>query len=749
MSNKNHKLRLDLPITVKDLAKATKIKPAKLIDCLHKNGFFVELISLLCKEDVRLVARYCSFKVEEVGAEYFLTKKTAPPSLKETAKKSRKKTGASEISLSERNRRKNDLSSRRLNRKRKVKPTNPSTNTGSTHNPRFPKARNLFFNQRPVKRRKSGGLPGRKTPVLMIVTLEKYRKLLEFVLVTVFQRRYQDLTDRRCEKFVEQSLPLHEEFRAFHRERRKEQVADVVKQFLVQTFPELWKDQVLRIPENTLEKNAELRTYFENRRAAARASNPVSGAFTQGVDECDLFINVGVDFGTSSVKAVYRIYDDETSYPVRFSPPHENMNYVLPDSLWIFDDALFFADHGDGTHIPSLKRSLSAACGGELQRLEESETRDRALARLADVVPELRERPSYELYEFLTAIYLTFVLYRIKTFIVADLRRRRERCSPGFSAYMCVPVSYFSDSTPTLLANRAALGAADRLFGCLPNGQLKIGKVPVRDAWQAWQRVIRSASVYDFGPEAPTQVYPEVTAEAASYWHSKAARPGRYILVDIGAGTCDVNVFTVVDELGDQARKSPVLWAEISALGVEELEHRLCQALPALERDTVMAKLQLQKWTAAGRESAGVFPSFTGDLAAYSNCEEIVEEYRTELAQRLWLAYGKAQEKGGLESWKNATIFIGGGGRNLRNIKSVKDIFDDHPVLKDITVRELPEPNDFECAGPEIPFHRLSVAYGLSLMLERQALPFEIPDQRQRRRPRINMAERFISKDQV
>jgi hypothetical protein len=577
--------------------------------------------------------------------------------------------------------------------------------------------------------------------------IEEYHLLLVFVLTNVFQRIYLDLTDRECAGYIKSLLPRHKAFTAFCRKHPQEPPATVLKQFLIETCPDLYTNRTRKDPHD--ENIDELRTCLNNRRAASRPTGEIPGSFTYGVDTSDLFINVGVDFGTSSIKAVYRIYDEDMSFPIRFSAHSKVSDYTLADSLWIAGEELRFAVQDVGTRIPSLKRSLSAAYGGELQLFEDSPTLNRGREEMGQTLSEIADRPLYEVCEFLTAIYLAFVLYQLRAAIVDDLHGRGEHRVPGLSAYMCVPVYYFEDDAPALLANNAALAAADMLLGLLPEEQLRDRRVGIRDAWRAWQNAIQSTSVYDLGPEMPTQVYPEVTAEAASYWHTKAAVPGRYILVDIGAGTCDVNVFTIIDELGGHSRQSPVLWGEISALGVEELEHRLRHALPSFGRDQAMAELEMQKLTAEGHDTSGVFPTFTSDLHEQYDCENIFQRYIEELGQKLWIAYGNARQKGGLESWADAIIFIGGGGSNLRDIEVIEDVFYEHPVLKTVEVRNLPTPDDFECEDSNVPFHRLSVAYGLSLMLERQTLPFEIPEKRSRHRRRMSIGDRFISKDQV
>jgi hypothetical protein len=338
---------------------------------------------------------------------------------------------------------------------------------------------------------------------------------------------------------------------------------------------------------------------------------------------------------------------------------------------------------------------------------------------------EISDLLPYEKYEFLTAIFLAMILWRIRTYIISDRRVVDPSKKPDFSIYMCVPGTFYDQKDPVWIGNHMALTEADQLFGCLDESYFEQNRIPIGHAFACWKKVSQLRTVVDFSEAHKTQIYPEVSAEIASFLLSKPEN-GHYALVDIGAGTVDISLFMISEV--QMVRKAPVLWSEWFPLGVEELEKCLMEDIKDDSRARFKQEFDRQKQLNGGN-SKGFFPSFIGILEALCNRENVLESYVDRIGTRLYRTCIESRKKTYNNIWGRIQILIGGGGSYLRRISDIKAMAPQGSFIQRIEIGELAIPSDFNIdLMKNVPFHRLSVAYGLSRGLDRQSMPNEIPE---------------------
>ena len=208
---------------------------------------------------------------------------------------------------------------------------------------------------------------------------------------------------------------------------------------------------------------------------------------------------------------------------------------------------------------------------------------------------------------------------------------------------------------------------------------------------------------------------PEVAAEAIGLLRSNMADFGTYVLIDIGASTLDICVFNYVDS--DEIEKQVLFVAEVSLLGAE-CNRWLIELNKGSDRRFSEDDLHL-----AVREAIGTPIVYT-------------KQYKIPLSP-VWS--------------ETLPIILAGGGRasELHElcIAAFKSDWLKHTKTEEISIIEPTAPTSLmtNCAQNE--YHRLSVAWGLSINendFVKIDLPKEVPEQT---RKVVDYSVNFISKD--
>ncbi|WP_295390610.1 hypothetical protein [uncultured Thiodictyon sp.] len=212
-------------------------------------------------------------------------------------------------------------------------------------------------------------------------------------------------------------------------------------------------------------------------------------------------------------------------------------------------------------------------------------------------------------------------------------------------------------------------------------------------------------------------VLPEVQAETICYATSPLRSNGLHLLVDVGAGTLDVNVFALVTNADDDRYVSHC--AKVFPFGTAHLaKHRLNQLeIRGKLRDRPLVS-QFTEYAAmpGRRELARDFQVSEDDI------EDIDGAFLNQVGTAIWDAVNSVRQQFGnkVHQWRHDRLpaFLAGGG-------SADDAYHDRLRLVHIhrglygwaglEIRSLPKPARLRMPGvPEPSFHRLAVAYGLA-----------------------------------
>lgn len=450
----------------------------------------------------------------------------------------------------------------------------------------------------------------------------------------------------------------------------------------------------------------------------AGATHDLSGAFTRQPDGARV-VWIGLDFGTQNIKVAFRDSEDEERVVLIESSPFATGigRYMFAPKLFVAGEWIGFADGDAGAPAPSWKHALSVYYGESYAKHDgEIET---WLESTCQQSPCLGGRSKEQLVLFYATVHLAFVLGRVGQLITARYQQEGVRDPLAFRLFMCAPVGAI-DSPETMAVFQDCLTMADQLCGCL---DVTTGKLRIEEVVKAFDRVRTLGVLHSEQKTRRARVVPEVLAEIASYTQSRSARPGFYALVDIGAGTLDLNIFKFVRTPGSAAATTPIYAATCNPNGVRHLEHLLLEALPGC-RHSDCRLFEPQK-------SANRFPDL-GDLSAccakaggapaqiHSGVTSAHTVFSDAVADQTKRTWGAAWAKRGLErqEWKALTLFLCGGGSGITGIRKHLQNGMPNVILENVKSVPLPCPSEEECVrGPDFPehdFHRVSVAYGLT-----------------------------------
>lgn len=434
-------------------------------------------------------------------------------------------------------------------------------------------------------------------------------------------------------------------------------------------------------------------------------------------------INIGIDFGTSGTKVIYRDIIGKKAWVCRFDHGLGSYpDFVLPSSLRVIDEKLYFggeaerrAPHGSG--IRSFK--ICMACQDGLTDQES-----------CNLVFDTFLHPDPRRFQFrldsgncisvspceLGSYYLSHVLRFVKKQV---LERFGSSFGLNITFNMCVPVNYLESKSARETFNRS-LFFANHLSESVEDG------VDINEVREAFRELDVEYPTIP-GPESrPTFVQPETIVAVFSYVMSPVADDGLYAIADVGAGTTDIAFFRLSKLLSDNLA---IYSAQTYMVGANEVDNSLYKWLVKSgvfpENTSIKMKNELIKNLGYLKEELshrdqirigtrmGIFRLFGQDFGQlilpigqtiFSNYTETWRE-----------AYKKEQQQ---SRWREYSLFrIGGGSKisTIRNQLSRKP----WDRIGNITLRNLQVPTDliYETGTNESIqdlYGRLAIAYGLS-----------------------------------
>ena len=226
-------------------------------------------------------------------------------------------------------------------------------------------------------------------------------------------------------------------------------------------------------------------------------------------------------------------------------------------------------------------------------------------------------------------------------------------------------------------------------------------------------------------------VLPEVQAETICYATSHLRSNGLHLLVDVGAGTLDVNVFGLIKHGGNDrymawcTRVFPLGSAYLAKHRLEELERR-----GLLNDRTIASRFTEYAAIPGRRELADQIGVTTDDI------EEIDGTFLNQVGPSIWGVIDQVRQQYGdsVHRFREVPLpaFLAGGGSTDAAYRERLRLVHRHRGLygwAGLDIRPLPRPSRLRMPGiADDAFHRLAVAYGLAHDVLNLG-DFMIPDQ--------------------
>lgn len=440
---------------------------------------------------------------------------------------------------------------------------------------------------------------------------------------------------------------------------------------------------------------------------------PATGAIRRRASS--LRIQVGLDFGTSSTKVMFRRLGHEEG-PISMDFGHRSPGYPsfsLP-SLAAFDNRGAILFH------------QAAAAVLESRPWSEGLSRFKVLVAGA-VDPRYRDPVAVERFEQYVRRFRAYASdctpeALTASFLAAAMRAVRERLQKTYGSVeldiafnICVPVDQRE--------NNRVMPTFSRVFRV---AELVEREAPGGTPGNGWlNRASMLLSQMDAGDaglltdDGTTRVYavPEAVAGVAAYITSLGRRSGVHALVDIGAGTTEVSIFNVLQGSG----QDPVTYWYASRTvprGAGRIE------------EAIAAGLEREQGNAITRGMvAGIF-STPATLGRWENRIHSELHGIWHASQPAWRqAYGHFRQSS-VWSGHSIQVFLAGGGALMQ---SATDIFAQswYGGWGPYQCRRVPGPDQQSALNRDGIFLRLCVAYGLTTplpLLGQYVLPGDCPD---------------------
>lgn len=416
-------------------------------------------------------------------------------------------------------------------------------------------------------------------------------------------------------------------------------------------------------------------------------------------------IQVGLDFGTSCTKVVYRQHGKPFARALGFRNGLPNYpDYCLP--------SLAAADQGKVLLGEQAARCLlNEPWDSGLQRFKVIVAAEHSAA-FRDEITQNKFNQYLEVHgletslsaDRLTAIYLAYVMKKVRTLL--KTRPEYDDVDLDLAFNICLPIEQ--------IENREIVHGFEKIL-----------------AWAQALETIWSRSSDEFDPIAGSRLVesqaglldprvfliPESVAEVASYLVSLRKRPGLHGVIDLGAGTTDVSIFNLVFMDGEAhtywfgARNIPRGTVNVERIIAARTENSGCSCTCANMYDRLKA-------LADGCDS-----TLKADIERELRNLRESHDYRRTWSSAYRL-YG-----GGESTFEDVEIFLSGGGASLPSVRNIFAVPWWEELRVTYPVSELPIPDDYDSGETAAPFQRMAVAYGLSIpkpQLDKYVPPSEI-----------------------
>lgn len=432
----------------------------------------------------------------------------------------------------------------------------------------------------------------------------------------------------------------------------------------------------------------------------------------------DKLIQIGLDFGTSGTKVVYRDLQMGVSRPMDFNHRLKGYpSYVLPSTVTIEGGKVFFGiaaeeRSGSGQVFRSFKICL--ACQVRVSECRKCEHRlgnsERGVFRVGTgggaLVIDAQQLATW---------YLAYVIGKAHAAI-------RERWPEPWRLKVWVNVGAPIDQYQGKIGKEGFTKAA--YYAEKLSDEVRDG-VPIQLLVDEHQRISWAYPTIPDGSQRKVFVLQETAAGLMSFIHSPAPMLGLYAIVDVGAGTTDVSFFRLAS-LSQTDLCMAFYDARTGIVGADDMDRAIAdlalsklQAAESLTPMQKMALLQEARITKSSLNNSDGLTLQVGERAVFVSRQELEPALKPACTQMLEI-YRKTnhaafQKESLVERWRSYTLFFLGGGTRMDLLRSAFSMFRPSGYNREITPTQLSAPEDFE-ASPKTraDFDLLAIAYGLS-----------------------------------
>lgn len=372
----------------------------------------------------------------------------------------------------------------------------------------------------------------------------------------------------------------------------------------------------------------------------------------------ELFVNLGLDFGTSSTKMIVRLPYDAGEPTIAIPAPDpcrsNNAPYLWQTTLWLAESGAFFPwPEPRATVLKSLKQGL-------IQGRSEM-----ALPGFAHAFAVNRAQAG--------VAYLAFVIRYVRGWLLRYRSHLFRGRKPVWFVNLGMPTASYDDLKFAEPYRRIAAAA---LLLAQSGHPVTVEKAQF---YLDDPEVAKAGSSVDAAEELGVAVFPEAAAEMTGFAKSTRGAPGLYLLVDVGAMTLDACMF----RLNKNAKTGDLyafMAAQVRPLGVDSFH-----------------------WF---KNEGKKEPEFI------KQCDRALREV-------VWETKKNRDPKA--ENWNpggDIPVFLAGGGAENSLHRNIVEAL--HPWLKSsvfnegIRLLKLHVPKAIELAEPLEDFNRMAVAWGLS-----------------------------------
>ena len=407
----------------------------------------------------------------------------------------------------------------------------------------------------------------------------------------------------------------------------------------------------------------------------------------------DLFVVVGLDFGTSSTKVIVRL---------PFEPGEPTIAIPAPAPCRSGDDPFLWQTvlwvQGDGTFLPWPEPGadvLSALKQGLIQGRGETAIPTSGALEITRTDAGVA--------------YLTFVIRYVKGWLRVNRPDYFRGRRPVWFVNVGMPTASYDDLQISKPYRRIA-AAALQLAKVDSPVTLEAVKLFLDDL-----HVVEAADSDDAAEALGVAVFPEAAAEMTGFVKSARNAPGLYLLVDVGAMTLDVCMFRL-NQHASQTNRYAFMAAQVRPLGVDSFHWFLAE----------------------GKTESG-----------------FIEQCQRTLNSVVW--HTKRYRDPNAENWKpgnDVPVFLAGGGAANRLHQDVvefvgtwlkRDLHNDG-----IRRLDLPVPAAIDLPEALAEFGRMAVAWGLSYPPTEIGHIYPMSAIDDIGPPEVvDSSDRFVSKDQV